>query len=143
MMSQGERESGRIEDPLCEEIIGAAIEVHRHLGPGLLESAYELCFCHELSLRSLRFERQRPVPVDYKGMLLGCGYMLDIVVEGRVLVELKTVERLLPIHVAQVITYLKLTDHEIGLLMNFNVPLLRDGIRRLTKNPPPRLPLSL
>ena len=142
-MSQGEWEPGRIQDPLCEEIIGAAIEVHRHLGPGLLESAYELCFCHELSLRSLRFERQRPVPIDYKGILLDCGYKLDVVVEQRVVVELKTVERILPIHVAQVITYLKLTNHEVGLLMNFNVPLLRDGVRRLTKRSSPRLPLSL
>jgi len=108
-----------------------------------LESAYELCFCHELSLRSLRFERQRPVPIGYKGILLDCGYKLDVVVEGRVVVELKTVERLLPIHVAQIITYLKLTNHDVALLMNFNVSLLRDGIRRLTKKSSPRLSLSL
>ncbi len=99
-MAQGEREHGRFEDPLTEDIIGACIEVHRHLGPGLLESTYELCLTQELGLRGRRVQPQVPVPVAYKGVWLDCGYRLDLVVENRVLLELKAVERLLPIHVA-------------------------------------------
>jgi GxxExxY protein len=130
-MAQGGWEKGRIRDSLTEKLIGGCIEVHRHLGPGLLESAYEECLCHEFRLRGIEFERQKPLPVAYKGTWLDCGYRLDLVVEGRVLLELKAVERLLPVHVAQVLTYLKLTGLKVGLLVNFNLPFLRNGIRRL------------
>ena len=114
------------------EIIGACLEVHRELGPGLLESAYELALAHELSLRGLSFERQRALPVRYKGVDLASEYRLDFVVEGMV-VELKAVTQLLPIHEAQLLTYLKLTELPVGLLVNFHVSRLRDGgLRRLT-----------
>ncbi len=119
------------QDPLTGKVIGAAIEVHRALGPGLLESAYEECLCHELNLSGLGIQRQVPLPVVYKGVRLDCGYRLDVVVEGRVLVELKTAERLLPIHEAQLLTYLRLAQIHTGLLLNFNVPVLRDGIKRM------------
>ncbi len=116
---------------LSERIIGAAIEVHRALGPGLLESAYEECLCHEMKLQSLSFERQKPLPVVYKGVMLDCGYRLDVVVEGSVILELKTVEALLPVHEAQLLTYLKLTGLHLGLLINFHLPVLKDGIKRM------------
>lgn len=112
-------------------MIGACIEVHRHLGPGLLESAYEACLAHELWTRGVAFERQRQVPVHYKGATLECGYRLDLVVEETVLVELKSVEKLSPVHEAQVITYLRLTGLPVGLLVNFNVVRLRDGLQRV------------
>ena len=115
---------------LTEKIIGCAIEVHRHLGPGLLESAYEECLCHELEQQGLRFRRQVPLPVEYKGIRLECGYRIDIVVEDLVLLELKTVEILHPVHEAQLLTYLKLSGIRVGLLINFHVPVLKDGIRR-------------
>lgn len=115
---------------LTEQVIGAAIEVHRLLGPGLLESAYEECLAHELSLRKLAFERQKPLPVQYKGVRLDCGYRLDLVVEDRLVLELKAVEHLLPIHHAQVLTYLRLSGIKYGLLMNFHVPVLIEGLRR-------------
>jgi GxxExxY protein len=118
-------------DLLTEKIIGAAIEVHRALGPGLLESAYEECLCHELHLGGIAFSRQQPLPVIYKGMHLDCGYRLDMVVEGRVVVELKTVDRILPIHEAQLLTYLRLAGIHTGLILNFNVPALRQGIKRM------------
>jgi GxxExxY protein len=118
-------------DPITALVIGAAIEVHRVLGPGLLESAYEECLCHELSLRSIAFQRQLVLPVDYKGVRLDCGYRLDIVLPGKLVIEIKAVEALAPIHDAQLLTYLKLSGIRTGLLLNFNVPLLRDGIRRL------------
>lgn len=118
-------------DPITALVIGAAIEVHRVLGPGLLESAYEECLCHELSLRGIAFERQLALPVDYKGVRLDCGYRLDIVLPGKLVIEVKAVEALAPIHDAQLLTYLKLSGIRTGLLLNFNVPLLRDGIRRL------------
>ena len=118
-------------DSLTERVIGAAIEVHRALGPGLLESAYQECLCHELHLLGLSFEREVPLPVVYKGVRLDCGYRLDLVVEGRVIVELKTAERLLPIHEAQLLTYLRLAQIHTGLLLNFNAPVLRDGIKRM------------
>ncbi len=118
-------------DPLTEKIIGAAIEVHRALGPGLLESAYEECLCHELRLGGFAFVRQQPLPVIYKGVHLDCGYRLDIVVDGRVIVELKTADRLLPIHEAQILTYLRLAGIHTGLLLNFNVPALRQGLKRM------------
>ena len=117
---------------ITEAIIGAAIEVHRELGPGLLESAYEECLCYELSLRGLSFQRQVELPVIYKGNRLDCGFRLDIVAEGSVVVELKAVEKVLPIHEAQVLTYLKLSEMTVGLLLNFNVPLMKDGVKRFS-----------
>jgi GxxExxY protein len=121
-------------DKLTYEIIGAAIEVHKAIGPGLLESAYEECLCKELSQRQIPFERQRPLPVEYKGTKLECGYRLDLLVADKVVVEVKAVDALLPIHEAQLLTYLKLGGWEIGLLINFNVEVLRDGIRRKILN---------
>jgi len=120
-----------LEKALTEQIIGAAIEVHRHLGPGLLESAYEECLCHELHLRGLKFERQRPLPLEYKGIKLDCGYRMDIVVEEKVILELKVVDTIAPIHEAQLLTYLRLSGVKIGLIINFNIPVLKDGIKRL------------
>ncbi len=111
-------------------IIGAAIEVHRHLGPGLLESAYEECLCRELSLREIPFERQKPLPLEYKGLRLECGYRLDLLVGSLVVVEVKAVEEILPVHEAQLLTYMRLGRWPIGLLINFNVPVLKQGIRR-------------
>lgn len=119
---------------LTEEIIGAAIEVHRALGPGLLERAHEECLCRELKLRHIAFERQRDLPVVYKGTELDCGYQLDLLVADRIVVELKAVEKLLPIHEAQLLTCLKLGGWQVGLLINFNVPVLKDGIRRRVLN---------
>ena len=116
---------------LSGKVIGAAIEVHKILGPGLLESAYEECLCHELGLRAIRFERQKELPIEYKGTSLDCGYRLDIVVANRVIIELKACETLEAIHEAQLLTYLKLTGLKLGLLINFNVPVLKEGIRRL------------
>src|SRR4030065_2749848 len=118
-------------EKLGSKIIGAAIEVHKTLGPGLLESAYEESLCHELSLRSLSFERQKPLSLTYKGKLLDCGYRLDIVVENRIILELKTCEEIEPIHKAQLLTYLKLSGLHLGFLFNFNVPIMRDGIVRI------------
>lgn len=118
-------------DLLTEKIIGFAIEVHRHLGPGLLESAYEECLCYELTQSALVFRRQVPLPVLYKGVRLECGYRLDIVVENQVILEIKSVEHLLSIHDAQVLTYMKLSGIPTGLLLNFNTPVLKDGLRRL------------
>jgi GxxExxY protein len=115
---------------LTKEIIGAAIEVHRALGPGLLESAYEECLCRELSLRGVPFERQVPLPVEFKGLRLDCGYRLDLIVGKTVVVEIKAVESLLSIHDAQLLTYLKLGGWKVGLLINFNVSVLKNGIRR-------------
>lgn len=122
------------EDKITGEIIGAAIEVHRELGPGLLESAYEQCLCHELSLRGLPFKRQVELPVTYKEVCLDCGYQMDIVVAETVVVELKTVDALLPVHDAQLLTYLKLYNRQIGLLINFNVPVIKDGLKRIVNN---------
>jgi GxxExxY protein len=119
-------------DELSGEVIGAAIEIHRALGPGLLESAYEECLCHELQLRNLRFERQVALPVHYKTVRLDCGYRLDVVVENRLIIELKTVEKLLPIHDAQLLTYLKMTGLKTGLLINFNVAILKEGLKRIS-----------
>ena len=116
---------------LTETIIGASIEVHRALGPGLLESAYEACLCHELRTRHIPFERQRELPVMYKDIYLNCGYRLDVLVADTVVVELEAIERLLPIHQAQLLSYLKLGGWKIGLLINFHVPLLKNGIKRM------------
>lgn len=115
---------------LTGAIIGSAIEVHRALGPGLLESAYEECLCRELGLRGVPFKRQLPLPVEYKGVRLDCGYRLDLLVADSVVVEIKAVADLLPIHEAQLLTYLKLGGWKVGLLVNFNVPVLKRGIRR-------------
>ena len=116
---------------LTGKVIGAAIEVHKTLGPGLLESVYEECLCRELQLSKIRYERQKGLPVEYKGAMLDCGYRLDLVVEGKLIVELKSCDTLQPIHEAQLLTYLKLTNIKIGLLINFNVPVLKDGIKRM------------
>ncbi len=121
---------------LTHEIIGAAIEVHRTLGPGLLESAYEECLARELTLRNIPFEQQKPLPVVYKEVKLECGYRVDLLVAGRVIVELKSVEALAPIHDAIVLTYLRLSNCKIGLLINFNVLALKDGIKRLVLDYP-------
>ncbi len=128
--AQRHREIEDGKDPRTSPIIGAAIEVHRNLGPGLLESAYEECLCHELHLRGLDCKRQVPLPLLYKGLRLDCGYKIDLVVQDEVVVELKAVEKLLPVHEAQLLTYLKLTGKRVGLLINFNVPLLTQGIVR-------------
>jgi GxxExxY protein len=119
---------------ITESIIGAAIEVHRELGPGLLESTYEACLAYELIERGLRIERQRILPVKYRGVNLDCGYRIDLLVEDFVIVELKVVEKLEAIHEAQLLSYLKLSGAPIGLLLNFNVIELRRGIRRLVNN---------
>lgn len=115
---------------ISEQVIGAAIEVHKALGPGLLESACEECLCRELALRSIPFERQRSLPVEYKGAKLDCGYRLDLLVDKTVVVEIKAIETIQPIHEAQLLAYLKLGGWKLGLLINFNVPVLKDGIRR-------------
>lgn len=119
-----------IEGDLTGEILGAAIDVHRVLGPGLLESAYEACMCRELALRDIPFRSEVALPVHYKGVHLDCGYRVDFVVGERAIVELKSVERLGPIHEAQLLTYLRLSKIRVGLLINFNVPLLPRGIIR-------------
>ena len=118
------------DNEITHEIIGAAIEVHKRLGPGLLESAYEECLAHELRLRNIRVDQQVALPVVYKETKLECGYRLDLLVEGRIVVELKSVESLAPIHEAIILTYLRLSGHKIGLLINFNVAILKDGVRR-------------
>ncbi len=119
---------------ITRQIIGAAIEVHRELGPGLLESAYEACMVYELKGRGLNFESQKPLPVVYRGVRLDCGYRLDLIVEDTVIVELKSVETIERIHCMQLLSYLRLSGHRIGLLLNFNVEVLTDGIRRIVNN---------
>jgi GxxExxY protein len=118
-------------DPLTQEIIGAAIEVHRELGPGLLESVYQLCLEHELRLRNIDHKPQEPLPINYKGLELDVDLRMDLFFPGRLVVELKAVEKFLPIHEAQLLTYLRLTRVRVGLLINFCVPVLKDGIRRM------------
>ena len=118
-------------DAITGRIIGCAIEVHKVMGPGLLESAYEECLCHEMALAGVPFERQVSVPLAYKGVALDCGYQLDLLVEESVVVELKAVEKLLPIHEAQLLTYLRLAGKHTGLLINFNIPVLTQGLKRL------------
>jgi GxxExxY protein len=115
---------------LTHEIIGASIEVHRQLGPGLLESAYRKCLCRELMLRRIPYKKEEPLPFEYKGIRLECGYRVDILVAGMVVVETKSVEALAPIHDAQLLTYLRLGGWRVGLLINFNVAVLKDGIHR-------------
>ncbi len=112
------------------EVIGAAIEVHRQLGPGFLESSYRECLCRELLLRSIPFEREKPLPLEYKGIHLGCGYRLDLLVADSVVVEVKAIEALAPIPEAQLLTYLRIGGWRLGLLINFNVPVFKNGIRR-------------
>jgi GxxExxY protein len=119
------------EQELTREIIGAAIEVHRELGPGLLESAYEACLCYELKLRGIQVDCQVPLPVRYKEVLLECGYRIDACVNDRVIVELKSVEEVTNLHKAQLLKYLRLSGKKVGLLLNFNVPVLKDGITRM------------
>jgi GxxExxY protein len=119
------------EDALTEQIIGALIEVHRTLGPGLLESAYQACSARESSLRQMLFEQEKTLTLEYKGVHVDCGYRLDFIVSGKVIVELKTVEALQPVHEAQLLTYLRLTGCKVGLLVNFNVPVLKHGIKRM------------
>ncbi len=116
---------------LTAKIIGAAIEVHRALGPGLLESIYQTCLAHEMTLRGLRFEKEKPLPIEYKGVRLESGYRLDFIVDDKVVVELKAVDSIHDIHKAQLLTYLKLTGCKVGLLLNFNSAVLKDGIERL------------
>ena len=119
---------------ITDKIIGVAIDVHRALGPGLLESAYEACMLHDIIEKGLKVEQQKPLPVTYKGVKLDCGYRLDLFVENEVIVELKSVEMLLPIHKAQVMSYLKLSGCKVGLLINFNVKMLKNGIQRIVNN---------
>jgi GxxExxY protein len=124
-MAEGQR------DQLTEQVIGLAIEVHRQLGPGLLESAYETCVCFELDCVGLKYRRQVPLPVTYKDVRLESGYRIDLVVDDRLVIELKAVDRLMPIHDAQLLTYLRLSGIRTGLLLNFNTALLKNGVRRL------------
>ncbi len=133
MIHHGDTEarSKLLHEELTEKVIGAAIEVHRALGPGLLESAYEECLCRELDLPGLAFQRQVPLPVEYKGVKLDCGYRLDLIVQEAAVLELKCVEHILPVHEAQLLTYLKLTGKHVGMIINFNVAtLVRGGIVR-------------
>ena len=123
-----------MQNQISGRIILSAIEVHRTLGPGLLESAYEKCLCHELSLNGIFFEQQVSLPVHYKGLELDCGYRMDLVVEKKVVLELKFVSRIEPIHEAQLLTYLNLSDLKLGLLLNFNVPVMKNGIKRIVNN---------
>ena len=129
---------------LTEQIIGAAIEVHRRLGPGLLESAYQRCLARELTLRNIPYAFERPLAVEYKGLQLDCGYRIDLLVADLVVVEAKAVERLEKIHEARLLTYLRLGGWKVGLLINFNVPVLKDGIKRrvLGLQEPPQSPPS-
>ncbi len=133
MIHHGDTEtrSKLLHEQLTERVIGAAIEVHRELGPGPMESAYGGCLCHELHLRNLKFERQMSLPVRYKGVSLDCGYRIDLVVEDSLILELKCLEHILPVYEAQLLTYLKLTGKRVGLILNFNVSVLtRGGIIR-------------
>ncbi len=118
-------------EELTEGIISAAIEVHKNLGPGLLESAYEQCLCHEFFLRGIKFQRQRSLPLEYEGITLDCSYRLDLLVEEQIVIELKTTEKILPVHQAQLLTYLKLLPAKVGLILNFKEARLKDGICRL------------
>ncbi len=119
---------------LSEKVIGLCVEIHRNLGPGLLESAYEECLCYELSKAGIQFERQKPVSVKYKEVNLDCGFRIDVLVDQQLIVELKSVEKVLPIHEAQIITYLKISDIRVGLLINFNSVILIKGLKRFVNN---------
>jgi GxxExxY protein len=130
VLDHRDTEAQRI-NQLTEKVIGAAIDVHRVLGPGLLESAYEECMCYELAQAGIRFERQVPLPVVYKTVKLDCGYRMDVVVEDMLILEIKAVERVIPVHEAQLLSYLKLANKPVGLLLNFHVSVLKNGITRL------------
>jgi len=123
-------------EAIATQVVDAALCVHRELGPGLLESAYEMALCRELNLRDLTFERQKAMPVSYKGTALDCGYRIDVLVEDAIVIELKAVEQLAPIHEAQLFTYLKLAGCHIGFLINFNTRLLKNGLKRIVHNLP-------
>ena len=118
-------------DPLTDQVIGLAIKVYRQLGSGLLESAYEQCLCHEFANANMSFERQKSIGIDYKGTKLNCGFRADLIVENKLLIELKAIERILPIHEAQLLTYMKLSEIGTGLILNFNTKVLKDGIKRM------------
>jgi GxxExxY protein len=135
-------EEGTVEGgtELTERVIRSAIAVHRALGPGLLESTYEACLVHELMEGGVALERQKALPVHYRGLRIDCGYRVDLLVGGELIVELKAVERLLPIHDAQLLTYLRLSDLRVGLLLNFNTTLMRNGIKRIVNAAPSRPP---
>jgi GxxExxY protein len=120
-----------VDAALTSRVIGLGIEVHRHLGPGLLESAYEECLAHELTAAGLQFRRQAELPIIYKSVRLDCGYRMDLVVEDALILELKSAEKILPLHEAQMPTYLRLSRIRYGLIMNFNTPVLKDGLRRI------------
>jgi GxxExxY protein len=120
-------------EELTEKLIAAAIEVHRQLGPGLLEPAYEECYCHELILRGVGLERQKPIPLEYKGIKLDCGYRMDVVADRKAVVEIKCVDKVLPVHEAQLLTYLKLSGLKVGLIINFHSQFIKDGIKRLVR----------
>ena len=119
---------------LSNKVIGAAIEVHKTLGPGLLESTYQQCLAHELKLQNINFEMEYPLPVNYKGIHLDCGYRIDLLIEREIILELKSVEQLKGIHEAQLLTYMKLANIKQGFLINFNVPLIKDGIQRIVND---------
>ena len=118
-------------DKLSNRVIGCVLEVHRHLGPGLLESTYEQCLAHELKMSGIPFKLQCPLPVEYKGIKLDCGYRIDMLIDDAIILELKSVDKILPIHHAQLLTYMKLSSVSIGLLINFNVKLIKTGIKRM------------
>ena len=126
-------DAANVPEELARQVVDAAFRVHYALGPGVLESAYEMCLCREFQMRQINFRRQVPVPVVYEGLRLESGYQLDLLVGGEVIVELKAVEELLPVHKAQLLTYLKLTQKQLGLLINFNVPKIKDGIHRVIR----------
>ena len=128
---EGTKDTKVSADHLSYDIVGAAIDVHRQLGPGLLESAYEACLCRELFLREIAFERQVALPLQYRGISVDCGYRLDLIVGGLVVVEVKSASRVLPVHRAQCLTYLKLLGLNLGLIINFNVEMLRLGVHRI------------
>lgn len=122
------------ENDLSRKIIGAAIEVHRHLGPGLLESAYSRCLARELCIQGIEYSAELPVALDYKGEKIDAGYRLDFLIDGKVIVELKSVDKFLPLHDAQLLSYLRITEKKLGLLINFNVAILKNGVKRIVNN---------
>ena len=134
MKRRGAENAEDVHNAISEQVIGAAIQVHRFLGPGLLESVYAACLAREFHLQGIQFEQEQPILVGYKGIKIDNGYRVDFVVEQLVILEIKAADRLHPIHTAQLLTYLRLTDKKLGLLINFNVPVLRDGIRRVVNN---------
>ena len=138
-MNHRDTEARRV-NQVTEKVIGCAIEVHKHLGPGLLESGYEECTCYEMTHGGLAVRRQVPLPVIYKGVKLDCGYRIDAIVEETVILEFKTVEKLLPVHEAQLLSYLRLSALPVGLLLNFNSRVMRDGIRRMVNHYPDSAP---